>query len=485
MTPMSRRKAIKLMAAGGLAFSLQPKFFVLASEYPTDLNEFENDFATAAFAIDLMWGGNINDPTGLSHVIVDAYTSGKKQPDLGPPNLMQLFLQQGDGVRDEEAIKSFIKHNNLEARFERVVDYANGLKDIWRRSYLLNSITVLKVHLNLRKSLAGLIKPVDPETCYLAAFGRAPYFIDASEKREILRQRLSAVKVETTTSMSLAEAVEKWSQKRLLDAKGLEKNWPLFNREMIQRTRERIFPYLPKYVTTIPENIVDFGIVWENVNFSGLNLAKHTIDKNGNPVYHTVVRMSSQVTKAEADYKLNLVAHEGWPGHGLHLPLTHLLYSKKMYGFETTCFILNSPAGFLAEGIASATSYLLYGQDVKSHLSPDELVAVAFADLAVAGRNNVTVKFIQGEQNPDKLVQFLYHEHALPLKDASRYCRWLSHPLFGIMYLPAYGIGAEMIHQAVRTYGREKVIPVAYGTQGQIDGISFPECMTRFAAQAV
>jgi hypothetical protein len=53
------------------------------------------------------------------------------------------------------------------------------------------------------------------------------------------------------------------------------------------------------------------------------------------------------------------------------------------------------------------------------------------------------------------------------------------------MYLPAYGIGAKMIQKAVNKYGCEKVIPVAYRTQGQIDGISFADCMAQFAARTI
>jgi hypothetical protein len=468
-----------MIAAGTLVVSV-PRTLATQSSYPTDLSEFENDFTTAAIAIDLLWGGNVNDPTGINHVIVDAYTSGKSQPHIGPPELKNLFLEKGPRVNDSDLLKRFLQYNVVETRLDRIEEYANNLEDRWRKTYIKNVVAVLRVHLNLRKSMVGLCSAPPKEMVYRKAFGRDPYFIETSEKREILRQRLAAVGLETSTSKSLIDIVELWRQRAVLDAHGIEQKWKPFSEEMNRLTRERILPYLPDYAASIPEDVVDFAIIWDNVSFSGLNLAQHTIDSHGNPIYKTIVRMSSAITKSEPEYKLHLVAHEGRPGHGLHLPLLHLLYAKGIYGFETTLFILNSASGLLAEGIASATAYLLYGGDLEGHLSPDELVAVAKSDLEVAGRNNVVIKAIQGERNPDTLKKFLRDEFAFSPNAATRCTRWLAHPLFGTMYLPAYGIGAEMIQAAVRTYGREKVIPVAYGTQGQIDGITFQDRMALF-----
>ena len=66
-------------------------------------------------------------------------------------------------------------------------------------------------------------------------------------------------------------------------------------------------------------------------------------------------------------------------------------------------------------------------------------------------------------------MKFLQDKFAFSPKAAIRSIRWLGHPLFGTMYLPAYGIGAEMIQEAVQTYGEGFLGTASRGFEGHLN----------------
>lgn len=446
----------------------------------TQLNEFEEGLAVAAVAIDTLWGGDYRDKTGEAHLIVDAYCSGKEEPSVGPEDLKQLFLKEGCNVTDKDKIKTFIKKNKIEERLANIRDYANfSVEDKLRREFLHNIVKVLDVHLNLRLNMVGLGSKISDEYAYFTAFGRAPDFINPKEVRENLIHYLEAVGLPLTKSTTLTELVDKWSQRTLLNADQMYEQWAPMSKELYNLSVKNIFPLLPEWASEITLDSIDFDIIRQDVHYSGVNLAQHTI-VNGKPVYHTIIRISNKAKRSKSDYKLGLVAHEGMPGHGLHIPLMHGLYARGERGFETTLMILCSPEGTLAEGLATSTTNLLYGTKLEDKLTKDELVSVALDDLNVIGRNNVVVKYINGEKDKNKLAQFLREEYCFTDVDSKKYTeKWLFNErmgkLLGIMYLPSYGVGREVVKKAIVDYGREAVIPVVYGTKGQIDIINFRE----------
>lgn len=447
----------------------------------TDLTDFERDIATAAVAVDALWGGDYRDPTGAAHLLVDAYCSGKEKPPIFPKGLRELFLQQGIGVTDPEAVRAFIAANAIEKRLGRVRDYAS-VEDRWRGEFLLHLVDLLDVQLRLRTSMVGLADEVPDAVAYRAAFGRDPEPLDPREAIDTLERRLAAVGLMRTNTQTLTNLVDTWRQREPLTLDQMESEWEPLSQRLVAVARNRIYPFLPEWVTEIPPESVDFGVTREDVHYSGINLAKHTIKRDGQPDYHTFIRISDKVQLHRASYGTWLVAHEGMPGHGLHLPIMHGLYARGEYGFETTLMILCSPLATLAEGLACSTMRLLYGNDLEQHLNPDELVALALDELNVIGRNNVVVRYIHGERNPAALSNFLREEYCFSDVDAEKYVnKWLFHPrmgkLMGIMYLPSYGVGTDLVHRAIETYGREAVIPVVYGTKGQVDGINFMERM--------
>jgi hypothetical protein len=451
------------------------------------LTNFERDFAGAAVAIDTMWGGNFRDRTGGDHLIVDAYCSGKEEPrilDGSGGDLKRKFLANGVGVRNRRQMSKFVRENDIPGRLDRVKDYAGGVQDRWRRESILHHANVLETHLGLRLAMVGLGPEISDETAYRVAFGRGPEWIDVTETQETLRRRLAAVGIEKPT---VTEAVDEWTQRGLVTLDQMERQWASASERMYELTARRIFPHLPAWVETeIPRDSVDFGVIREKVHYSGVNLAQHTM-ADGRPVYSTIVRLSDNVKEAEQAFRLNLVAHENMPGHGLHIPILHGLYARGQNGFETTLMVLCSPLSTLAEGVATSTSNLLFGPSLEEHFDGNELVAAALSDVGVAGRNNVVVKYIEGERDPAKLAEFLRTEHCFSEPNARKYTGWLFNPkmgkLLGLMYLPAYGVGREVVRQAIETNGRETVIPVAYGTEGQVDIINFRERVDEFARE--
>lgn len=452
------------------------------------LTDFERDFAGAAIAIDTMWGGNFRDKTGGDHLIVDAYCSGKEEPrifDGADGRLKKKFLKNGVGVTSVDAIDRFVGANDIHNRLARVKDYAAGVQDRWRRESILHHAEVLETHLGLRLAMVGLEPEISDEQAYRVAFGREPAMIEAAGLKDTLRRRLAAVGIEKPT---LTEAVDEWTARTVVNADQMEAQWGPMSQRLYRLTRERIFPHLPAWVAPeIPADNVQFGVIREPVHYSGVNLARHTI-VDGRPFYETILKISDKVTRAEPDFRLNLVAHENMPGHGLHIPILHGLYARGQNGFETTLMILCSPLSTLAEGVATSTSNLLFGASLEEHLNPNELVAAALNDVGVAGRNNVVVNYIQGERDPDKLAGFLRTEHCFSEGDARKYAKgWLFNPkmgkLLGLMYLPSYGVGRKVVRQAIEDHGRDAVIPVAYGTEGQVDIINFRERVDEFARE--
>lgn len=441
------------------------------------LTGFEEDIAVSAITIDTLWGGDHTDQTGVNHVIVDAWCSGKPEPVIANEELARKFLAEGIGVEDAGKVAEFIDDNRVDERLANVRDYADGLEDRWRRESIRHHADVLGIHLELRRNMVEFGRPIYDEEAYQAAFGRPPALIDSTGARETLRRRLEQVGFPVRADGSLTDAADAWTRKSLVDADKMEAQWGPMSRRMYELTAERIFPFLPDWVREIPADNVEFGIIRDpEVHYSGVNLAMHGV-KDGKPVYRTILRVSDKVTRAEPDFRLGLVAHENMPGHGLHLPLMHGLFARGEYGFETTMMILCSPLSTLAEGVATSTTNLLFGPSLEEHLTPDELVAVALNDLNVAGRNNVVVNYIQGQKDRAELANFLRTQHCFPEGDAQKYTGWLFNPkmgkLLGLMYLPSYGVGREVVREAIEEHGREAVIPVVYGTRGQVDIINF------------
>ncbi|MFH1728507.1 MAG: hypothetical protein ABIA04_08815 [Pseudomonadota bacterium] len=446
----------------------------------TTLNSFEKDFAIAAIAIDTLWGGNYKDKTGEAHLIVDAYCSGKEEPDVEPEDLKNLFLKGGVTVTDQKAIEKFICANQIYERLERVKAYTSTLENEFRRDYLNNAYSVLSVILELRKQAALMSDNVKDVDAYKIALGREPKYIEHEDIKENLIKYLDKAGFKLTPGKTLNMILDEFNEKNMLDADTMEELWPIYSEEMNKLTKERIYPYLPAWVNEIPLDAVDYAIMREEVSYSGLNLALHTI-KDNVPIYNTIIRMSDKVTRTKTSYKLGLVAHEGAPGHGLHLPLTHALYARGAFGFETTMLFLGSPFATIGEGIATTTSELLFGSNLSDYLTNEELIATYEDYLNVCGRNNVVIRYLEGEKNPENLAKYLYDEYCFSESNSKKYTGWLFHEkmgkLLGLMYLPSYGIGCMAVRNAIKKHGREKVIPAVYGINGQVDIVNFEKAI--------
>ncbi len=454
---------------------VQPK-----NNWTPHLNQFEDDFATTAVVIDNLWGGDHREPTGEAHLIVDCYCSGKENPTIAREDLRQEFVKDGLGISDKTKIHDFIKANRLEERMDRLRDYARNLIDRWRKESFTHLIEVLDVQLNLRLNQIGEGKPISDEQAYYTALGRSPKLFPIEETREMLIKNLAAADFPLTGSISLTELVNNWREKKVVSGEELYNQWKPNSQQLNQLTREKIFPFLPKWVGDIPEESVDFDIMREPVHYSGINLALHTII-DGKPVYHTKIRISNVVRQAPAEYKWGLVSHEGRPGHGLQIPVHHSLYARGEHGFETTMGLLCSPGVALDEGQASSSANLIFGSKLEGHLSPEELVAEAVDELNYMGRTNVVVKYVLGERDAAKLELAFHEDYCFSKENSHKYVNWLFHErmgkLMGLMYLPSYGVGRNVVRNAIENYGREAVIPVVYGTKGQVDVINFPERM--------
>jgi hypothetical protein len=327
----------------------------------------------------------------------------------------------------------------------------------------------------MRLNLVGMGRRVFAEEAYFAAVNQIPAYISTEEVKENLIFHLEKAGLPITNSKSLNERISEWTAKTLVNAEDMEKLWKEYSQQLNKLSKERIFPFLPEWINEIPEESVDFRVIFDKVHYSGINLAKHTI-VDGKPVYNTNIRISSGAIRAKADY-YNLVAHEGRPGHALHIPIMHGLYARGERGFESTLMILCSPDGSLAEGIAESTNDLLYGKDLGIALSSDDLIAHYLNDLNATGRNNVVVRYIKGEKNQQKLRNYLEEEYCFTPKNSQKYTNWLFDPkggmLTGVMYLPSYGVARDKVKTAIEQYGREQVIPVVYGIRGQVDLTNF------------
>lgn len=451
------------------------------------LSPFEENFATTAIAIDYMWGGNYEDP--LAHTIVDGYTSGKEHPKVGFDDLRRLFIEKGVGVTDPYAVSTFVQHNAVQSRLGELYDYASGLKDPLRAQTLTHLLDVLKVQLELRLSMVGLSGRVSNESVYQTATGRPPESIDVSELNETLAHRLSQEGI-SVSGKGLYEAVDEWRTRNMLTADAMEEKFPSAMETLVDLTRKKILPHLPGWVAQIPIDMgtIDFGIERGDVFWSGYNVPLHTII-NSNPVYKTELRLSHTVKMNEASFIWELVAHEGAPGHGLHLPILHTLYARGEYGFEHTLNIMCSPMSSLAEGIATSTSDLLHGTTLEG-FTKDELIAATLSDINKFGRNNVVIEFMErvpdlsqltgGEKDAvtNELIGILRKDYCFSEGDAEKYGKkWLFNErmgqLLGLMILPTYGVARKLVGQAISRHGRKNVIPVVYGTKGPVDITNF------------
>ena len=56
---------------------------------------------------------------------------------------------------------------------------------------------------------------------------------------------------------------------------------------------------------------------------------------------------------------------------------------------------------------------------------------------------------------------------------------WSQHPIFGPMYGPAYLYGSTVVRDTITKYGADKVISVAFFSQGIVDLDTFSKKMVR------
>jgi len=442
--------------------------------------------ATAIIAVDTLWGGDVNNPSGLGRFIADAYFSGFDLPPCYEHPLAEKFRKKsegvtGDFVNDKDVLR-FVEETGLVAAINAVWVGSRSLspsgdsqRNRLRAKYMGSLANSLKIMLQLALEVKGVGEHVSYKEAVFASTGQPPQLYDVSDQRE----QIIALMEEMGEGPSehggdLWKAVTVWRRRRRVARHVLEDNRDLIE-QLDSLAKSNIIPHLPIVLREVPRTNVEF-VLLEDAWFSGsLNYHGRKRDDNGQPLYEATYEINGNLEMSLPEF-LFLISHEVVPGHIMNYALLHHLYQTEApgYGFETTVPTMNSRASTLAEGLAN--NAILFAHGVRSVDELDDPVlrlGVLLSHLQDYAKANISYRTYVDMMPADEVAKVTRDECLLSNERAkSLSIGWAKHPLFGRMYMPSYAVGTAVVADLLLKHGPEKVIPVVYGAQGPVDVVT-------------
>jgi hypothetical protein len=444
------------------------------------LNDYESLIANTIIGIDTIWGGDVNNPSGIGRFIADCYFSGKDLPEAYTDPMAQEMRKTGAlGAKeiDKDQIQKYIKKFELPDCLRDIRWKAAEFEPL-RSSMLKGVADCMQIMLDLAFEVLGKGYPVPYERCVEGSCGISPHFSDPAPLVErvesILGRQGYAVGKEKNATLV---AVDAWRKAQRVTKESLKSQSAQLIAKLDKLTEQNVLPFLPKEFREVPRTNIQFLPI-ENAWFSGsMNYLGRERTPEGRPLYEATYEINADLEIAIPEFE-HLIGHEVVPGHVMTFALIQNMYYRDVLGFESTVLAMNTRASTLHEGIANASLLLAYAIDSDDALPEDLHLGVLFGQLQDAAKNNASYLTYAEKQDADKIAASLRTDCLVSEERANKLAKaWAKHPIMGRMYMPCYEAGTKLVVSLIRKYGREKVIPVLYWVNGPVDVVTIKEIL--------
>jgi hypothetical protein len=443
---------------------------------PAELTAYERAVAEAIIGVDTLFGGDVNNPSGMGRFIADCYFSGKPLPAAyHDPLAAKLRESGGVGAKapDKATCLAYLAAHDLRGHLQDIRREAAGM-DPLRREYVEGLVGSLETMLDLVAEILGEGPKVDYARCVFASNGKPPRYSRTEDDRALVRTLLKAAGFDPATNGGdLLRAVDAWRVAHRVRREEIRAVSDHLVPRLDQMAAQRLLPHLPRELHGVPRANIQFLPI-ENAWFSGsMNYLGRKRTPDGEPEYEATYEINAELEISRPEFE-QLVAHEVVPGHVMTSAIIQNLYHRGQLGFEATILTMNSRGATLFEGIANAAVYLAYGVREFDALPGDELkLGVKLAELQDKAKNNASYMIWAEGRSGEETAARIREECLVSAERADKLARaWGGHPLLGRMYLPSYQYGLELVLDLLRTHGEAKTVPALYSVHGLVDCVT-------------
>ena len=437
-----------------------------------ELSAYERAIAEAIIGVDTLFGGDVQNPSGMGRFIADCYFSGKPLPAAYDDPLAAKLRESG-GVAAKATCLAYLEAHDLRGHLKSVRRETTGM-DPLRREYVEGLAGSLETMLDLAAEILGVGPKVDYARCVFASNGRAPRYSKTDDDRARVRDLLARTGFDPSRfGGDLLHAVDAWRGAHRVRREEIRSVSDDLVPRLDRMAAQRLLPHLPLELHAVPRANIQF-IPIENAWFSGsMNYLGRKRKANGEPEYEATYEINAELEISRPEFE-QLVAHEVVPGHVMTSAIIQNLYHRGQLGFEATILTMNSRGATLFEGIANAAVYLAYGVRDFDALPGDELkLGVKLAELQDKAKNNASYLIWAEGRSGEETAARIREECLVSPERADKLARaWGGHPLLGRMYLPSYQNGLELVLELLREHGEAKAVPAMYSVNGLVDCVT-------------
>lgn len=441
-----------------------------------ELKGYERAVAEAIVGVDTLFGGDVQNPSGMGRFIADCYFSGRPLPAAyQDPLAARLRASGGVAAKapDRETCLAYLRAHDLRGHLQDVRREATGM-DALRREYVEGLAGSLETMLDLAAEILGVGPKVEYARCVFASNGRPPRYSKTEDDRARVRDLLVRSGFDPSRfGGDLLRAVDAWRGAHRVDRDELRAVSDHLVPRLDRMAAERLLPHLPRELHAVPRANIRF-IPIENAWFSGsMNYLGRRRTPAGEPEYEATYEINAELEISRPELE-QLVAHEVVPGHVMTSAIIQNLFHRGLLGFEATILTMNSRGATLFEGIANAAVYLAYGVRDFDALPDDGLkLGVKLAELQDKAKNNASYLIWAEGASGEETAARIREECLVSPERADKLARaWGSHPLLGRMYLPSYQNGLELVLELLRQHGEARVVPAIYSVNGLVDCVT-------------
>jgi len=441
-----------------------------------ELTGYERAVAEAIIGVDTLFGGDVNNPSGMGRFIADCYFSGRPLPAAyGDPLAAKLRESGGVAAKtpDRATCLAYLRAHDLRGHVGDIRRAAADMVPL-RRAYVEGLANSLETMLDLVDELLGQGPKVDYGRCVFASTGQAPRYSKTDDDRALVRDLLRGAGFDPAAhGGDLLRAVDGWRAAHRVRREAIRSVSDDLVPRLDGMARDRLAPLLPPELARVPWANIEFLPI-ENAWFSGsMNYLGRKRRPDGEPEYEATYEINADLEISRPEFE-QLVAHEVVPGHVMTSAIIQHLYHRGQLGFEATILTMNSRGATLFEGIANAAVYLAYGVRELEKLPTDELkLGVKLAELQDKAKNNASYLLWSEGRSSEEAAARIREECLVSAERADKLARaWGGHPLLGRMYLPSYQYGLELVLDLVRTHGEAKAVPALYSIHGLVDCVT-------------
>lgn len=441
--------------------------------YARKLDQFEQLVATAVIGVDTLWGGDVNNPSGMGRFIADCYFSGKDLPqayhDPAAEELRATGGVIGEACRPE-LVREYLDRFALESVASELESVGHSLEDL-RGAYLSGVAHSLTVMLELVREILGDGPAVPYERAVRASTGESPAYADTSADRERVQALLGNAGFSPAAhNDSLVDAANAWRKAHAVAREDIRRASSDTIPRLEEMVRQRVMPHLPEELQGVPRSNITFLPI-ENAWFSGsMNYLGRARREDGSPEYEATYEINASLEISAPEFE-HLVSHEVVPGHVTTFAFLQHLYHIGMAGFEATIQTMNTRASTLSEGLANNAILFALGVSSPEEIEDETLqLGVLLSLMQDKAKNNASYLLYAEKLPASEVEQRIRKECLLSEERAGKLAgAWGSHPILGRMYLPSYHVGTRVVGELLRSHGPELLLPAIYGCRGVLD----------------